>query len=321
MKHMSKDEFRNLLKTKVAPLVEELERVRREILFFAAIALFFTLTLNAGIYVFDSDFYMDHFYFIIPISLILMLISIIFFSSGFERRFKHELVKQIIEKAFPGYEYNPEGGLSSTEFNNTKMFSTESNDFMSEDRISGQVGKNKFFMCEVYAFYESGTGKNRSSSTIFEGFVIRIDFDKPFKHRTIIKPDFAEKFFGKFFGAALQDMSALMTGMNLVKFENTAFEKTYVVYSENQKESRSLITPKFMQNVIKSQSLLKSPPHMSFYKNNLYIALKKKENYFEANIFKSLFSIEQFIKIYDAIDFIDDLVEELELNTQIWTEK
>jgi hypothetical protein len=133
----------------------------------------------------------------------------------------------------------------------------------------------------------------------------------------VVLPDTAERMLGKF-GQNLQSMSSRG---QLVKLENPEFEKEFCVYSDDQVEARYILSPSLMQRIVEFKRKWDTKIYMSFRDSKVYIAIKMNKNLFETRLFKS---IEDFNFIEENIRFlilITGIVEDLNLNTRIWSKE
>ena len=166
----------------------------------------------------------------------------------------------------------------------------------------------------------SGTGSKRQThyTTIFKGIFFVADFNKHFKTHTIVLPDTAEKLFGKF-GQSLQSMNK--TRGELIKLEDPEFEKEFCVYGDDQVEARYILTPALVRSILEFKKKWNTKIYLSFVDSKVYIAISLKKNLFETRLFKSIVDytfIEENVKY---LILLIGIVEDLNLNTRIWTKE
>jgi hypothetical protein len=70
-----------------------------------------------------------------------------------------------------------------------------------------------------------------------------------------------------------------------VKLESVEFENKFVVYSNDQVEARYILTPSFMERLVKLQDLMGDNTSYSFVNTNVYVAVPIDEDLFEPSIF------------------------------------
>ena len=101
--------------------------------------------------------------------------------------------------------------------------------------------------------------------------------------------------------------------------ENNKFEDLYDVFGENEQEIRYLLTPKLMEKLVDLQIKSKNQINISFVNSKIFIAIPFSKKLFEPSK-KS--SIKKTLKNhYQLLELVIGIVEELDLNTRIWTKK
>ncbi len=104
-----------------------------------------------------------------------------------------------------------------------------------------------------------------------------------------------------------------------LKLEDPRFEQHFSVYSNDQIEARYLLTPAMMERLVEFVVKAKSKVSLSFIDNNIYIAISNSKNYFEPALFTQSDSFESVQDIAHDLQFVIDIVNDLDLNTRIWT--
>ena len=234
--------------------------------------------------------------------------------------FKEKLIPLLIKSVSPSLKYTPYKGLTRSRFEKFKLFGSFDR-YHSEDQIKGIIGKTAIEASEV-RIEKRHRSKNNSDTytTIFRGVVFIADFNKNFKCRTAVLPDTAEKLFGKLVGNFLQQMNFSETG-KLVKLENKEFEKQFAVYSTDQLEARYILTPQLMERLLAVQSAEKSSIRILFENNSMIIVLPRSRGWLEPPHFGSFNRMEVLQHTLQEIISIVKLVEDLDLNTRIWTKQ
>ncbi len=183
------------------------------------------------------------------------------------------------------------------------------------------LGKTAIEFSEVVGKHvtSTGTGSNRKEhqSIIFKGIFFVADFNKYFDGHTVVLPDTAEKMLGSL-GQSLQSMSSRG---ELVKLEDPEFEKEFCVYSDDQVEARYILSPSLMKRIVDFKRKWNTKVYLSFRDSKVYIAIKMDKNLFETRLFKSIVDynfIEQNIRF---LTLLTGIVEDLNLNTRIWTKE
>jgi hypothetical protein len=319
IKNMTRREFSKLYTKSVQPQIKGFNEQRKIIYVRLAWAIFLGIIIDIILFILLCDNLPEDF---LQWALIIIGALIALFCTKLALKlrsdFKRKMIKPVIEQAFPGSKYSPVSHFSQSEFNSLKLF-RGANRFSSEDEISGVLDKTKFRMFELNARHVSGSGKNKRDVTVFKGFIYKMSFHKDFSSHTIVKPDLAEKFLGKYFGNFVQTVAT--GGFELIKLEDPAFEKHYKVLSTSQQDSRYILSPKIMDRILKIDKMINTKISLSFLYNHLYIAVPRDKNYFEPSMFGEFASYKDFCEIYILLEQIGKIIEDLDLNTRIWSKK
>jgi hypothetical protein len=241
----------------------------------------------------------------------------------FRSRFKTEVIARIVKFTGEHLEYNPTEGISRIEFLQSNIFDWAGDRFLSEDLVSGKVGSTAIRFSEVHSQRkqelksDEGTTGFKRWVTLFKGVVFIADFNKHFKGRTMVLTDQAEKALGSI-GTLFQKMNSMRDP--LVKMENTEFEKAFVVYSSDSIEAHYILTPSLMERILTLRSKLGNI-QLAFKGSIVFISVPMKENLFEAKPFQSLSGHNAIEKYFDQLKMFTGIVEELNLNTRIWTKE
>ena len=157
--------------------------------------------------------------------------------------------------------------------------------------------------------HEVKTGKN--THTVFRGIIILLDMDKPFTGKTIVKKDCGWMINKcKSFGAGLGKKVAL---------EDVTFEKHFEAYSDDQIESRFLLTTAFMERILKVKEVFKGKSiEFSFFDNKLLIKIPTRKDMFEASsLFSSATDYNRIEGAFDQFCSVFSIVDILKLNRRI----
>jgi len=240
---------------------------------------------------------------------------IYFTSRGYTSDYKNKVIKQIVSFLEPTLTYNPETCVSRQSFYNSEIFREDATTYKGDDHVSGNIEKTSLEFSELDLSYTTGSGKNRRTVQIFKGLFFIADFNKNFKGRTFVLPDFAEKLFGSL-GSFFQSKSHSYG--ELVKVEDPEFEKEFVVYSNDQVEARYILSPSLIKRILDYKKKANKRVHLSFVDNKLYVAVSFTKNLFEPRILKSVIDFAPIQEYYEDLCLAISIVEELNLNLRIW---
>lgn len=250
-------------------------------------------------------------------------------ASEFRSEFKQQVVSRLLRSVSPELSYSQYGGMTCAEFNATGLFSQHANRFESEDYITGTIGSTALVACEVEASHKTTNSKGESKEDdIFTGLLFKLDFNKNFSGYTLVAPDNAQAFLGGF-GQILQGLDFFQRG-SLVKLEDPEFERLFCVYSTDQVEARYLLSPSFMQRLVALQKKADGDIRLCFHHNHLFLALEQSGfglpfplgsglSRFEPRWFRSLLDPAHVEELERDLSFVAAIVDELNLNTRIWS--
>lgn len=246
---------------------------------------------------------------IVVISVIILITCINNKSKIFSSFYKEEVVDEIIHAFCPNATYSPNNGVGEDLFRNSGLF-TSPDRYHAEDLIEGCLDKTSFICSEVHAeerrARSTKNGVQYYWEDIFKGFLFIADFHKEFQGETTILRN-------SFFKVKM--------GASRVKMENPDFEKVFDVFSTNQIEARYLITPSMMERMLKLDSNFKKGVTISFRNSTILVAIPDSKNRFEADVWSSLNDMSILKSDFSVLQSLLDIVEELNLNTRIWSKE
>jgi hypothetical protein len=265
-----------------------------------------------------------------PVFLLFILIGCIiiggvyYYIAGMDYRsgFKEVILQKLITFVEPGLEYLPGRGISQPMFEAARLFLHHIDRYKCEDMIQGKVGKTEIAFSEVHAEYKTTTSTGKSQQTqwhtIFKGLFFIADFNKDLHGRTVVLPDTAEKLFG-LFGQTLQSWSSSYG--QLVRLEDVEFEKEFVVYGTDQIEARYILSPALMERILLFHRKVGRKIYLSFLGPKVFAAIPVQENMFEPKMFSSILEFNVIAEYYAQLQLGVGIVDELNLNTRIWTKE
>lgn len=240
-------------------------------------------------------------------------------SREFRAEFKQRVIRSILRHIDPELRYHAYGRIKRNEFMGAKIFTRQPDRYHGEDLIGGELEDTVFAFSEVHTqiYVKDSEGKRRLQ-TQFKGLFFKADMNKHIRHRTIITPDMAERFLGDF-GQQLQKLN--FGRDDLIQLENVEFEKIYAVYGSNQVEARYILTPKLMERLVDFYERHEFSPYLSFLDDQVHVAMPIHRDFFEPRIFRSLLDIESCRTYHEDMELALGLVDELDLNTRIWSKR
>jgi hypothetical protein len=232
--------------------------------------------------------------------------------------FKQEAIPVLLDTIAPGFHYHG-GVISLEEFNKSGLF-IRPDRYNGKDLMGGVVGKTqaRFSMVHAEERYETertetdNEGRTRKVKevhwrTIFQGLFFSADFNKHFKGRTCVRAGGASVF-SKLFG-------------NLVKLEDPRFNKLFTVTSTDQVEARYILTPRMLERIVELREKL-GGIEISFVESRICIAIRGMSySTFEPNLRRPFTDPERITGTLGTLLMLIGIVEDLDLNTRIWTKQ
>jgi len=240
----------------------------------------------------------------------------------YRERFKSDVVAEVVKLINPDWKYLYDYCMSQESYQQSGLFPHHYDRYNGDDFVTGQIDQTDFQFSELHTQYKQVTygpkGQRQENwITIFRGLFIHADFNKNFAGSTFVLPDTAERLLGAL-GQSLQKFSSRG---ELVKLENTEFEKLFVVYSSDQVEARYILTPSIMEAMVNLYRRFDGEIYFSFVGSRVYFANSFNVALFEPNIFRSGVNYSDVKEMFDLFGMTSVLIQELNLNTRIWTKK
>ncbi len=330
-------EFKIFFSTELLPELRYLDSERKKsilkmfkniAIYMLAIIILFAvgLLLNNMIY----DEYLHHNTANIPLTIALIAsisLSILMVQTSKKYRrqfvfnFKSRIISGIVKFINPELTYFPNDMISSTEFTRSRIFKIVPNLFYGDDLVTGKIDKTELAFSEIHALYKSHSHSDEDKDNkkrIFDGLFFKADFHKNFKGEYFIFPDKAEKAFGKI-GQIFQKFNS--SRGQLIKLEDPEFEKYFVVYGSDQVEARYILSTGIMQRILEFRKRANNDIFISFVDSNIYIAIPKNRRLFEPKYYSSVIDEYKATEYFSDLELAISIVEELNLNTRIWSKQ
>jgi hypothetical protein len=244
-------------------------------------------------------------------------------SKGYKSEFKQRIITKIVQFAEPGLSYHPQEKIDEYTFKGSKLFTQGIDRYSGEDLVRGRIGKTEIAFSEVHAEYKTTSRNSKGHTqthwhTIFKGLFFIADFNKDFQGQTLVLPDSAEKLFGGF-GKMLQGWN--IGRPDLIQLEDPEFEREFVVYGNDQIESRYILSTSLMRRILDFKNKSGTKIYLSFTGSKVYVAVPITRNMFEPKYFSSTSDFAPILDYYRDLAFAIGIVDDLNLNTRIWTKE
>jgi len=260
---------------------------------------------------------------------------------------QNKLINELLTNEFPGFKYLKDISITKEDIDNSNLFfkneKNSNSTLICYGTISGSVEnipirfgdisldayKRKsikkvlintpyvnmiIFTIKLWkSFFKKG--KSLGDMYDFTGLFFIADFNKKIKGYTIVLPDYFEKKIG-IFAKILQELN--FTRENLVYMEDIEFEKEFVVYSTDQIEARYILSTSLMSKITELKKRVNKPLLFSFKGNKMYMCIADSNGFLSLKTSFNTIKNNSLINLYENIKFCIDIVEELNLNRQIW---
>jgi hypothetical protein len=254
----------------------------------------------------------------VVISILIGIFAFKFISRGYVSEFKILVIERIIHFFDENLSYDRKGLIPKSIFMLSRIFRTTPNQYSGDDHVSGKVGATKIQFSELNAVHESGSGKNRSRTVVFKGLFFVGDFNKNFTCSVVVLPDIAEKLLGRI-GQKLQSLN--IGRDKLIKLDDPEFEKYFVVYSNDQVQARYILSTSLMKRIVDFRRKSDRKIQLSFIGSMVFVAISFTRNLFEPRIFRTLLDFAPVREYYEDLQLAIGIVDDLNLNTRIWTKR
>jgi len=227
----------------------------------------------------------------------------------FINEYKDRIISQVVTFIDPALNYTRDGKVPKSDFVASSLFSQRVDYYSGDDLVSGSIGKTEVMFSEICAkrvernhsdrTRSNSSAKKSNSYPIFKGLFFIADFNKDFQGTTVVLPDTAEKLLG-LLGKKLQGMN-LARGQ-LIKLEDPEFEKEFVVYADDQIESRYILSTSLMRRITDFKKKTDKRIFISFVASKVHDFAPIKT-------------------YYEDLQLAVGIVEDLNLNTRIWSKQ
>ncbi len=230
---------------------------------------------------------------------------------------KREAKLLIVETAANGFDlqYNPEPAspLVLSRFRNLGLIPSWDRESF-EDQLLGTRGSTNFEFFEAHLedkrTRSDGKGRTRTEwVTVFKGQCLVMNFHKPFNGLTKVFRDLGVlNVFNK--------IGNKLSGQNLerVRLEDPKFEKAFEVFSNDQIESRFLLTPDFMERLLELERIFQGGKlRCAFSGGELFVCVEGGDLFEPGSMFTPLDNpdrirelMEDFVAVFQLIDSVSD---------------
>lgn len=258
------------------------------------------------------------------IGLILYSVKFSSLRTRYRNTFKRLVVPDLLARIDPSLRHDAGSGISFDAYTNTELFTGKADRYSSEDLISGRYGKTAVRLAECHAEERHETRDSEGHRevryvTIFRGILLIADFHKHFQGRTFLFPDVAERLLGRH-GRFLQKLGG-RSATHLIQLEDPEFEKAFAVYATDEVEARYLLSTSMMERLLRLRSRFGKEVRMALKNSVIAIAVPYQGRFLEPELKTPATDPGQIDRLDRELRVFLDIVEELDLNTRIWSKE
>jgi len=241
-----------------------------------------------------------------------------FMIKDYTAEFKKKIIRPLIQAIDTDLSYAPLHHVSESHFSHAKLFTQSIDRYRGNDHVQGTMDGVSLQFSDLHAEHKSRDSKGRTSwQTIFQGLFIVADFNKHFHGHTVVLPDSAENTFGSYIGNWLQSNN--YSRNDLVKMDDPAFEKEFVVYGSDQIETHYILTHAMMHRLIELRKRAGHKIYAAFNGTHIYIAIDYRDDLFEPKLFSSLLEYKSAMAYIQTLHLATGIIKELKLNERLWS--
>ena len=320
----SPEEFDNYYKSTLVPVLESLEPERKKVVsafwsgilslvLFIPVVLLFVAVENPWILL------------LLGLPLFLSIKKFSQYSkakSAYVIHFKETVIGGMVKGIGNQLDYSPQSFISVNEYHEGDLFRQRIDSYTGGDMIGGKFGATTIKFSELHHQEKRETTDAKGNRrtywvTIFKGIFFIADFNKNFNGATYVLPDAGFDFLG--IGKMLEKW---FEGRGEPIFlENPTFEKYFKVFGGNQVEARYILSPSVMERLVEFREKAKERIFISFIHSKVFIAIPISKNLFEPNEFSSGVNEDYLKEYFYYLTLITGIVDDLNLNTRIWTKQ
>ncbi len=322
--------FQSYYKAKIEPELEKFEIYRKKKLLAYRKMLF--LSIFFGIIIFIITFYIypnlveyskgDYrnkeikYPYILPITIAFFigLIYSIYKLKKIRRNFDYATKSSLYNKIIGYYsslKYIPIKGIDAFTVEQSKIL-PKFDRYKSEDYIEGSYKSVDIKLSEIELIKMVREVKRIGNQSIikykeeqiFKGLFLITDFNKKFSSNTYILANSWIKIF-----------KGLPDDVKRVTLEDPVFEKKFDVYSDNQVESRYLLTPSFMERLTKINK--KQQISCCFINGEMMMALPLKSEFLPSLGLTEVLDYPKAKQVLSQLDLFFEVIDILKLNVNI----
>lgn len=240
----------------------------------------------------------------LAIFLILSIVSFVTFFNSFKKYkkiFKTKINKKVFQLIADKFRYKPNNYVNKKYFIDSNIIDNSIGDYSGDDLFIGKIGEVEVQFSEIKVHADE-----EKKRILFQGLFLVSTFNKNINYETYAVPRLQKH---------------LLKRNQHIKLESPSFNKLFAVFGEDQIESRYIFTPRVMQAFVKIHNSFNTDIYSTFRGDHVYFAISLSKNQFEPKILEPGTSFTSIMKMQQVIENVFDIINELELNQDIWNKK
>lgn len=301
-------EFNELYKKLYDSNIVNLEKTRKKVRLLTIIQIILMIFVGIAYVILDGD--SDLLEYEIPRNLViiggisfLILIPVLIINHNIKSKYKATYKTEVLSNFFNlinnklSYfpEYSDGNNLLQNSYKTAQFDNKKHNRCEIDDYIEGNLDENTFAkLCDINLEYESGSGKDKNTTKIFQGIFAITSCNKDIGTYVKISKD-------KFKFKAKPD---------LVQLDNQTFEKYFDVYSEDKIFALRILTPDIMELLMDFYTKYELDFEIVFRNENIYLRFFTGAM-FEPRVFGNSMDRELIVLYSSILKFILELTKEV----------
>lgn len=209
-------------------------------------------------------------------------------------KFKEEYVTKIAKDIFPIVKVNIHEGVSEKEINEAN-FLRYTDKYKYEDYFEGEISGIKFKTSDI----EIG---DKNTLYHIQGRIFIFEFNKNFRDNLITMS----------FGSPHNKES-----YSRIKVESNKYNEYFKTYAQNEHEAFYILTPHFIEKILKLETMYPYDISISFLNNKMYLTIKSDKDTFDLEWYEPL-DETIYDKYKNELSLIKELIILLKLDVNIF---
>lgn len=232
--------------------------------------------------------------------------------------FKEKIMLPLVESLAPGARYDANAHIEEKDFDRSAIFARPRTRFAGDDLFAATLGKTAIRFCELNVSNSDAREKTADKRAFFHGIFLVADFNKHLNSRTLVLQKNDAKPW-----SLLDDGNSktLCARVRKATMDSVDFEKAFGTWTLDDIEARYALTPAMMERLLKLQATSGSRLRAAYSESTLFLALDWHKRLFEPPFRATLASGRIVADWYYLLEDLFKIVEELDLNTRIWTKE